>query len=85
MRVLFNVSFNKSKCSDELEKYSFPKLNQMIRHSSVKDVEGVDTYKARPMGRFLPTQETFHNSEARVCDNLKSAQAYCSEGRGGWQ
>lgn len=46
MRVLFNVSFNKSKCSDELEKYSFPKLNQMIRHSSVKDVEGVDTYKA---------------------------------------
>lgn len=78
MRVLFNVSFNKSKCSDELEKCSFPKLNQMIRYGPVKDVEDVDTYyKARPMGRLLPTQETFHNSEARVCDNPKPAQAYC--------
>lgn len=60
MRVLFNVSSNKSDCSYELQKCSFPKLNQMIRYSPVKDVEGVDTYKARPMGRFLPTQETFH-------------------------
>lgn len=77
MRVVFNVSFNESKCSDELEKCIFPKLNQMIRYSPVKDVEGVDTYKARPMGRFLPTQETFHNSEARVCDNLNPAQEYC--------
>lgn len=56
-------------------------INQMIRYSSVKDAECVDTYNGAVL-KFLSNQETFHNSEARVCDNLNLPQACCLEGRG---
>lgn len=81
MRVLFNVSFNKSSCSYELEKLSFPKLNQLVRYTLGKDVEGVEWSTVRSVGRFLPILETFHKGKAGVCDNLNLPQACRFEGR----